>query len=109
MPRRITPVPQTPFVPGEVDDLPFRFGREMRADEAIVQTTVDCVSVGAAPDPDPMARLPVPEQVDGTTVVQRFAASSANLRYVLTCEARLSSGRILIGAMLIPVIPVHGS
>lgn len=112
MPRRLPPVPQTPFVVGEAHDIPFRFGREMTADETVVDVDIDCVSVGTTVDPDPNASVATPhalvaedDEIVATTVVQRFAALVPLARYVLSVTATMSSGRIFIGQALINVLP----
>jgi hypothetical protein len=112
MPRRLPPVPQTPFVVGEVHDIPFRFGREMTADETVADVDVDCVSVGATEDPDPNATVTTPHalvapegSLVASTVVQRFAALVPVTRYVLSVTATMSSGRVFIGQALVSVLP----
>ena len=103
--RRPPPTPQTPFVLGEVHDIPFRFGREMTADETIVDVDVDCASVGETVDPAPLVCVATPHQVQGTLVVQRFEALVAHARYVVSVTATLSSGRVFIGEALCFVLP----
>lgn len=111
MPRRLPPVPQTPFVVGEAHDIPFRFGREMSADETIASVDVDCVSVGVTVDPDPGASVATPHVLvtgaDGfvnATVVQRFAALVVGGQYVVSVEATMSSGRVFIGQARVSVL-----
>lgn len=104
MPRRLPPTPLTPFDVNEVDDIPFRFGREMLSGEAIADVAVDCRSVGAVDDPTPMARVAVPHQVVGTDVLQRFVPALEGTRYVLRVEATMTSGRVFVGAALIAVV-----
>jgi hypothetical protein len=103
--RRLPPTPQTPFVIGEVHDIPFRFGREMTADETVASVTVDCASVGAVVDPDPDASVATPYALSGTTVLQRFAALVEQTRYVVSVTATMSSGRVFIGQALVMVLP----
>lgn len=106
MARRLPPTPQTPFLVGEVDDIPFRFGKEMTPDESIATVDVDCLSVGEVVDPAPDGSLPTGHQVQGTTVLQRFEGIVPGARYVLAIKATMSSGRVFIGDALIIVLPV---
>jgi hypothetical protein len=112
MPRRLAPVPQTPFVVGEIHDIPFRFGGEMSADETVADVDVECVSVGATVDPDAAATVTEPHALVApagslveSTVVQRFAALVPYTRYVLSVTATMSSGRVMIGQALVSVLP----
>jgi hypothetical protein len=105
MSRRLPPTPQTPFILGEVHDIPFRFGREMTPDETIVDVDVQCLSVGTTVDPTPGDSVATPHQVQGTLVLQRFRALLAHGRYVVSVEATLSSGRVFTGEALCFVLP----
>lgn len=106
MSRRLPPTPQTPFLVGEVDHLPFRFGRHMKPDETILEIDMQIHSVGAVVDPDPYDSLVAAWQLQDTTVVQPFKGLVPHGRYVLACTAELSSGRVLIGDMLLIVLPL---
>lgn len=106
MSRRLPPTPQTPFVTGEVHDIPFRFGREMAPGETIATVTVQCISVGDVADPSPEACVADAHELQGSIVVQRFRALVTGARYIVAVTATLSSGRVFIGEALCFVLPL---
>jgi hypothetical protein len=107
MSRRLPPTPQTPFILGEVHDIPFRFGREMQPGESIVSVQVDCLSIGSVSDPVPLNSVGG-YQVQDTIVLQRFSALVANARYIVVVTAAMNTGRVFIGRALCFVLPVAG-
>lgn len=103
--RRQPPTPQTPFLVGEVLDIPFRFGGEMTPEETIVDVAVSCVVV-AGVDGTPLGRVSTPHQVqERIKVVQRFSGDIEGVRYVVGVAATTSLGHLFIAEALVTVLP----
>ena len=101
---RRSPTPLDVFDLEEADDVPFKFGKEMTPDEAIVAVDVQCRSIGDVVDPSPMSAVSTPYQVVGTDVIQRVASAVEGARYIVRVRATMNTGRVFVGAAHVAIV-----